>query len=385
MPTSTSATSKMTNIGQNNHDSNYRYKMPLVVTKIEGRGNGIKTIITNIVDIAKALHVHPSYPTKFFGIELGSQSKFDSVGEKSIINGHHQISSLSIILDSFIKMIVLCPSCKLPELCMSVKSTSIKISCQACGYTSKIKDGVHKIIGYIIKHPHSTKTFKQEKNDKGDKVTKKTKDKIVVIGDSDLNSDQEQIWHTDVSESAQLERQMDEFKIKKGKDNIQSIINIAKSNNKEDDPVTLLSIFITFKKRTPIEVDGELNRIALARDLNETNKIQVFLDYIFQDAAQLRQNLQIFSVIMKKNKNTLLQKIEDYVGIKHPQHLCLVNTLFEILYEEGILKEEDFMYWNNNNNNNNSGVVSVPSNPFRLAASPFIDWLITAEYESDQE
>jgi Domain found in IF2B/IF5 len=54
----------MMNIGGDQHDTSYRYKMPRMVTKVEGRGNGIKTVIVNMVDIAKALHVDPAYPTK---------------------------------------------------------------------------------------------------------------------------------------------------------------------------------------------------------------------------------------------------------------------------------------------------------------------------------
>lgn len=40
-------------------DVNYRYKMPKMILKIEGNGNGIKTNITNLGDVAQALRVDP--------------------------------------------------------------------------------------------------------------------------------------------------------------------------------------------------------------------------------------------------------------------------------------------------------------------------------------
>ena len=59
------------NIGAGNRDDAfYRYKMPKLLTKIEGRGNGIKTNIVNMVDVAKSLGRLPSYPTKSLDIEL---------------------------------------------------------------------------------------------------------------------------------------------------------------------------------------------------------------------------------------------------------------------------------------------------------------------------
>jgi translation initiation factor 5 len=47
------------NIGGDKADASFRYKMPRMQTKIEGRGNGIKTVILNMADVAKALNVDP--------------------------------------------------------------------------------------------------------------------------------------------------------------------------------------------------------------------------------------------------------------------------------------------------------------------------------------
>ncbi len=56
----------MLNIGGDQADKSYRYKMPAIQTKVEGRGNGIKTALVNIVDIAKALHTVPEYPVRYY-------------------------------------------------------------------------------------------------------------------------------------------------------------------------------------------------------------------------------------------------------------------------------------------------------------------------------
>ena len=46
-----------TNIPSYVEDPFYRYKMPKMILKTEGKGNGIKTNIVNLVDVAKSLRV----------------------------------------------------------------------------------------------------------------------------------------------------------------------------------------------------------------------------------------------------------------------------------------------------------------------------------------
>jgi len=46
--------------------------MPKLIGKVEGKGNGIKTNVVNMIDISKALRVPNEYPLKFMGFEFGS-------------------------------------------------------------------------------------------------------------------------------------------------------------------------------------------------------------------------------------------------------------------------------------------------------------------------
>ena len=59
-------------------DPSYRYKMPRLVCRIEGRGNGIRTCIVNLVEISESLNRPPDILTKYFGVELGAQSRYET-------------------------------------------------------------------------------------------------------------------------------------------------------------------------------------------------------------------------------------------------------------------------------------------------------------------
>lgn len=153
------------NVNRNLSDQFYRYKMPKIIAKVEGKGNGIKTVIVNMVEVAKALNRPPMYPTKFFGCVLGAQTNFDK-NERYIVNGSHDSNKLQDILDSFIQKYVLCPGCQNPEtdLHVSAKRGLISTSCKACGYSGVLphKD---KLAAYIIKCPPvEAKKKKEEKN-----------------------------------------------------------------------------------------------------------------------------------------------------------------------------------------------------------------------------
>ena len=144
------------NVNRNVTDLYYRYKMPRILAKVEGKGNGIKTVIVNMADVAKALNRPATYPTKYFGCELGAQTQFDHKNERFIVNGSHDATKLQDLLDGFIRKYVLCPECDNPEtdLTILVKKEQINQSCKACGYHGILKIH-HKLNTFILKNPPS--------------------------------------------------------------------------------------------------------------------------------------------------------------------------------------------------------------------------------------
>ncbi|KAF5740273.1 Translation initiation factor IF2/IF5 isoform 1 [Tripterygium wilfordii] len=152
------------NIGASNRDDAfYRYKMPKMITKIEGRGNGIKTNIVNNVEIAKALARPASYTTKYFGCELGAQSKFDEKTGTSLVNGAHETAKLAGLLENFIKKYVQCYGCGNPETEVVITKTQmITLKCAACGFVSDV-DMRDKLTTFILKNPPEQKKSKGKK------------------------------------------------------------------------------------------------------------------------------------------------------------------------------------------------------------------------------
>lgn len=140
--------------------------MPILLTKIEGKGNGIKTVIPNMSDVSRALSRPPTYPTKFFGCELGAQTSFDEKNDRYIVNGAHDATRLRELLDGFIDKFVLCKDCKNPETDLVLeKGDFIVRDCKACGKRTAV-DMRHKLTTFIIKNPPA-KTKKGGKKVKG--------------------------------------------------------------------------------------------------------------------------------------------------------------------------------------------------------------------------
>jgi translation initiation factor 5 len=167
------------NIRREIADPFYRYKMEKIQSKIEGKGNGIKTVIVNLSSVAASLARPGAYVIKYFGFELGAQTNSNPADDRWIINGAHEASKLQDYLDGFITKFVLCKKCKNPETEVVIKDGHILLDCKACGQRSDV-DLRLKLSGFILKD-------KQTKKGKKDKTEKRAARKAKENGTVEKN------------------------------------------------------------------------------------------------------------------------------------------------------------------------------------------------------
>eukprot|EP01063_Lacrimia_lanifica_P001092 TRINITY_DN10515_c0_g2_i1.p1 TRINITY_DN10515_c0_g2~~TRINITY_DN10515_c0_g2_i1.p1 ORF type:complete len:307 (+),score=131.12 TRINITY_DN10515_c0_g2_i1:59-979(+) len=147
-------------------DQFYRYKMPALQIKIEGKGNGIKTVLPNMEQIAVRLERDPDYPMKFFGSDLGAAAKHED--DKWIVMGKHEQDRLQASLFMYIERFVLCKACRNPETRTVVdEKKDVWLQCRSCGKETPV-DPKEKLLNLIVKKEGKSKKDKKKKKDKSD-------------------------------------------------------------------------------------------------------------------------------------------------------------------------------------------------------------------------
>lgn len=410
------------NVNRNVTDAFYRYKMPRLIAKVEGKGNGIKTVIVNMSEIAKALSRPPTYPTKFFGCELGAQTQFDQKNDRYIVNGSHDSGKLQGLLDGFIKKFVLCPECENPETILTVqaKKQMILQRCAACGYQGNI-DMRHKLTTFILKNPPEADALavvvdapiattpvekKKDKKKEGktsEKKGKGGKDSDNGNGDANAadnqennhdgpksppvyNADDEDDWCEDTSDAAVQAR-------------LEAISGAAKTMTVCDDleksPQERIDMFYSFVKQRKVSSgvtgpDKEKEILLEAERLEIKEKAPMVLAELLFDinmAQQIKQYRSLFRRFTEENEKAqryLLGGFEQLVGKVHPDVLLpKVSKILSEFYQHDILSEEVILDWAKKPSK--KYVSKEVAKDIHSQAEKFIEWLKNAEEESSEE
>jgi len=386
------------NVNREVQDAFYRYKMPRLMAKVEGKGNGVKTVIPNMTDIARALGRPPTYCTKFFGCELGAQTQFDFKNDRYIVNGAHDAAKLQDMLDIFIRKFVLCERCDNPETVLKVysKKQIITSSCKACGHSFTL-DMRHKLTTFIVKNPPeqslneqgTSLTTRKEKRSKRKDEEGENKGSGEENGFEDTQDEENVEWFTDVSEKAVEERM---------KDLSMGVKSLAMDNDMEKSEKEKMDIFHQFvnqKKKMSMSCEKmsqsiEKEILTEAERLEIVNKATIVLCEVMLDGekvvAQIKEHKRLFLRFTNTNQKAqkyLLGGIECLIAARENLLLPKATAIFKAFYDHDIIEEEVILDWGKKVSK--KYVSKALSEKIHEKVKPFLTWLKEAEEDSSDE
>jgi len=413
------------NIRRDVTDAFYRYKMEKIQTKVEGKGNGIKTVITNLSSIANSLARPGNVVIKYFGFELGAQTNQDPKDDRWIINGAHEASKLQDSLDGFINKFILCKKCKNPETDFVFKDGRILLDCKACGQRSDV-DLRLKLSGFILKM--QDKKGKKTKADRkaarkakqnGSKDTGSGEDKNsdhgsndndengITVSDEDANGsvepeipvamnkeEKEHEWAVDMDPAAVKARQEalpDEFKQKlslgdddedgegAGSTVYDQLGDWIQDEAKEKGGISKVDDIQVYLKAKELGIESKHRTVlVLVQTLFNHN----ILTQIPKRAGMLKQVI----AGSEKHEKALLGGTERLVaslGDEHPEIYNQIVKILQLYYHHDLLSEEVATKWGTKASK--KYVDLHTSKKIRKAAEPFLRWLEEAEEDSSDE
>lgn len=161
------------------NEPNSRYKT--VQLKLNYVKKGIQ--LMNIENFCKMIKTSEELFIYYLSIKLNTKI------QKNIIHGIHEKENINNIIELFLKEIIMCKECKLPE----IKIIDQQKECMACGKISSIKTN-NKIMNYIKKN------------------SKTKEDNDLIFQEISIPPDEDIIWHSDTSKEATIDRYNKFFK-----------------------------------------------------------------------------------------------------------------------------------------------------------------------------
>ncbi|KAJ5591510.1 Translation initiation factor IF2/IF5 zinc-binding [Penicillium hispanicum] len=413
------------NIRRDVTDPFYRYKMERLQAKVEGKGNGIKTVIVNLNSVAQSLSRPPAYVIKYFGFELGAQANAKPTDDRWIINGSHDAPKLQDYLDGFISKFVLCKKCKNPETDVIIKDEKITLDCKACGQRSDV-DPRLKLSTFIVRN--NPKGGKKDKKDKKARREAK-KEKSQANGDHDgspgdsngsengdengespeagsddeltrrINSEAQGIeaeseikdddWAVDVSEEAVKAR------AKELPDDLKRSLVLEDADDDEADGPSAYEQLGSWIIDTAAEKGGVTNVSDIevykkAKDFGIETKhktVAVLAQSLFDEKIvkqiEARAPLLKKLITSERHEKAFLGGTERFVGQDHPALIAQVPAILLGYYQNDLVSEETLKAWGAKASKKYVDIST--SKKVRKAATPFLEWLENASEEESEE
>ncbi|CCW60492.1 unnamed protein product, partial [Phytomonas sp. EM1] len=365
-------------------DIYYRYKMPAVITKVEGSGNGIKTVIPNIHDICLAMNRPEKVLMKFLQFELGAQLYVSEKDDKYLLMGSHSAERMQDNIDDFIRKFVLCKHCGNPETAVALESSrkdpsDISMVCGACGKRSTIE-------------PHRVLTVMRQHYKKFPELSKAAKGAAEARKKTDQTS-------TDAAEAASVanpvvsspihRKETRTFEKSELKDNRENVTDVLARVFKEcgenkglliERVVRLMSEYNVKETQIPAFI---LLMMASyhSEDLLSTLKRYSFLLRRFNTVPELFSSQETHDekgLTELRNREAKIQKM----FIKQCQITCAQNynadklaVMLFLLYIEGVVKDTSIKAWATSKKESKQVVSPELDLEMKQKVMPILEWL----------
>jgi len=379
------------NVPRNIDDEFYRYKMPVLRAKVEGRGNGIKTVVENNAEISKALDRNPEYVCKFFGFELGALTSNQT--DKYVVNGKHDAEDLAKVLDQFIEKFVLCGGCRNPETNVEIKGDKIFLKCRACGKSTQC-DPTNRLVSFMTKRDEKTKPSRkgqQQQQQQQQKVdpkagVRKPKEDDEDEEDWSLSTTREAVEErrrttlglTDtLAESEKTETTSFNLTVAPGQKPEEVLKKFFETNPTHEDAFTKITALSTSQAWS----EGTLLRSYLFPSL--------FAADIKKDFYRKAAYLNLFVKGNKKQQKVVLFCVEKLCQLM-PAVIPALPSFLNGLYDGEVLDEDILIQWYKHSKSEPDASSKTKFNPkvskaIRDSAKVFIEWLQNADMESDDD
>ncbi|KAF7520655.1 hypothetical protein PCG10_009007 [Penicillium crustosum] len=405
------------NIRRDITDPFYRYKMEKLQAKVEGKGNGIKTVVVNLNSVAQSLSRPPAYLIKYFGFELGAQANAKPSDDRWIINGSHDAPKLQDYLDGFIAKFVLCKKCKNPETDVFIKDEKITLDCKACGQRSDV-DPRLKLSTFIVRNNPKGGKKEKKKSRREREKEKAANGEDASPGDSnnsengedgdfalEANSDdevtrqaqaieaeaeiQDDEWAVDVSEEAVKARAKDlpsdlkralviEDGDDEGADGPSSYEQLGSwivDTAAEKGGVTNVSDVEIYMKAKEFGIETKHKTCAVLA--------QSIFDEKIAKQIEGRAGLLKKLITSDRHEKAFLGGTERFVGQDHPELVAQIPAILLGYYQNDLVSEETLKAWGAKTSKKYVDIST--SKKIHKAAKPFIEWLENAESDEESE
>jgi len=417
------------NVRRDIADPFYRYKMEKIQSKIEGKGNGIKTVIPNLTSVAQSLARPPNYVIKYFGFELGAQTNKDPKDDRWIINGAHESAKLQDYLDGFITKFVLCKKCKNPETDVHIKDGRILLDCKACGQRSEA-DPRLKLSGFIVKEQKGNKGKKDKATKKAERKARKeggndengslngrngspgdsNSDGADENGDDEIDAGSDDELTRRINAGAKEIEDVEPKEIEWSVDTSEAAVKARAEGLPEDLKRALViegedddgegSAYDTFadwitaqgkEKGSIQEIDNvEIYKKAAELGIEKKHRtLTVLAQTLFDDKIVKEKEVEARAPLLKKmitserHEKALLGGTERFLGLTMPNLIPQTSVILIHYFQEDLISEDVAKPWGTKASK--KYVDLSTSKKIRVAAKKFVEWLDEAEEESSDE